>query len=311
MDKMENIVVLSQEDLLEEFYKSNVSINKLITESLASDKKFFIGRIPGVECMICYNLPKKQISDLHLHQLINNAGINVKNYEDIRQYVFEMLKAFQKTTAVAIWERQSDVYKFTGLGQDYLCKISKGPEVYAVALEPFRFLNRPEHWGQSLKGRNILIISSFCESMKSQIENKNIEKIFGDKTWLEGCKFTFVKPPVTLAGNHENKSWQEHFSEFKIRLSSHVNGLETKPDVVLVSCGGYGMPICNYIFSELKLSTVYIGGGLQLFFGIIGKRWLKDKDISYFFNKYREHWIFPSDVEKPSNLNLVEKGCYW
>ena len=308
---MSDIVILSQEELCNEFYKSNIKIKDIITESFELDKKFFIGRIPGVECMICYNLPKKQISDLHVYQLINNAGINIKSYDDIRQYVFEMLKAFQKTTAVAIWERQSDVYKHTGLGQDYLCKISKGIEVYAVALEPFRFLNKHEHWGQCLKGKNILVISSFCDSMKTQIKSKNIENIFGDKTWLEQCKFTFVKPPVTLAGNHENKSWQEHFSDFKIRLSSQVNELEVKPDVVLVSCGGYGMPVCNYIYSELKLSTIYIGGSLQLFFGIMGKRWLNDKDMSYFFNKYRQYWIFPSDVEKPLNMNKVERGCYW
>ena len=308
---MNNIVVYSQEELLNEFYKSNTEIKKIISDYFESQNKFFIGRIPGVECMICYNLPRKQISDLHLHQLINNAGINVKNYEDIRQYVFEMLKAFQKTTAVAIWERQSDVYKFTGQGQDYLCKISRGPEVYAVALEPFRFLNRQEHWGQCLNGKNILVISSFCKSMKAQIENKNISKIFGDEMWLKDCQFTFVKPPVTLAGNHENKSWQEHFLNFKAQLASHVKSGDKKPDLVLVSCGGYGMPICNYIYSELNLSTIYIGGGLQLFFGIIGKRWLKDKDISYFYNKYRSHWIFPSDEEKPANLSQVERGCYW
>lgn len=307
---MDEIQILSDEELWNEFYKSNLKIKELIDEYTLNNKKFLIGRVPGCESMICYEYPHK-LNNLHIFQLINNAGINVTTIKDIHEYVFSTLKSIQNCTALAVWEKQSPVYKYTGKGQDYLCRISKGEEVFARSLEPFNFLNRSANWGECLKRKNILVISSFCESMKRQIENKKLDKIFGDKTWLEGCKFTFVRPPITLSGNHENKSWLVHFSDFKKRVSEHITSLETKPDVVLVSCGGYGMPICNYIYSELNLSTIYVGGVLQIFFGIIGKRWLNEKEVLHFFEKYREHWIFPSEVEKPSNFNNVERGCYW
>lgn len=50
--------------------------------------------------------------------------------------------------------------------------------------------------------------------------------------------------------------------------------------------------------------AVHIGGSLQLYFGIKGKRW----DNS---NLYNEYWISPFAEERPQNLSKVEEGCYW
>ena len=46
-------------------------------------------------------------------------------------------------------------------------------------------------------------------------------------------------------------------------------------DIALLGCGGYGLPLCNFIHKEMEKSTIYIGGGLQLLFGVMGKRWEK------------------------------------
>ena len=53
---------------------------------------------------------------------------------------------------------------------------------------------------------------------------------------------------------------------------------------------------------------MYIGGALQLFFGIIGKRWFDNKEILAFVN---DDWIRPLSIDKPTNFSKVEKGCYW
>jgi hypothetical protein len=53
---------------------------------------------------------------------------------------------------------------------------------------------------------------------------------------------------------------------------------------------------------------MYIGGALQLFFGVIGKRWFDNKEIISLVN---DHWIRPSQEERPLNHTKVEKGCYW
>jgi hypothetical protein len=53
---------------------------------------------------------------------------------------------------------------------------------------------------------------------------------------------------------------------------------------------------------------MYIGGALQLFFGVIGKRWFTNKEILALVN---DHWIRPDASNQPPHYQKVEKGCYW
>ena len=43
-------------------------------------------------------------------------------------------------------------------------------------------------------------------------------------------------------------------------------------DIALLGCGGYGLPLCHFIKTKLNKSAIYIGGGLQLLFGVFGGR---------------------------------------
>ena len=79
-------------------------------------------------------------------------------------------------------------------------------------------------------------------------------------------------------------------------------------DIALVAAGGYGMLVADYIFKEMNKSVMYIGGALQLFFGVIGKRWFDNKEILKMVN---DDWIRPNKEDKPDNFTRVEKGCYW
>ena len=49
-------------------------------------------------------------------------------------------------------------------------------------------------------------------------------------------------------------------------------------DIALLGCGCYGHPLCDFIRNELNKSAIYVGGGLQLLFGVMGKRWLERQD---------------------------------
>lgn len=75
-------------------------------------------------------------------------------------------------------------------------------------------------------------------------------------------------------------------------------------DVALLGCGAYGFPLAAYIKSIGK-QAIHVGGPLQLYFGIRGKRWT---DMGFYSNKY---WTSPSESERPQNLKNVEGGCYW
>ena len=79
-------------------------------------------------------------------------------------------------------------------------------------------------------------------------------------------------------------------------------------DVVMLGCGAYGMPLTKYAWEKHHAMAVYIGGGLQILFGIKGKRW---DDTSIGKRLYNEHWVRPLDSDKPSGAGKVEGGAYW
>ena len=79
-------------------------------------------------------------------------------------------------------------------------------------------------------------------------------------------------------------------------------------DVALLGCGAYGIPLQHYIRS-LGKQSVYVGGGLQILFGIKGKRWDNHPEISSFYNDY---WVRADESECIANYKNVEQGGpYW
>ena len=79
--------------------------------------------------------------------------------------------------------------------------------------------------------------------------------------------------------------------------------------IAFVSCGGYANPICSHIYSKGK-SAMYIGGVLQMYFGILGNRWIQERnDVVHLF--YNEYWKRPKVSERPLNYGKIENGCYW
>ena len=83
-------------------------------------------------------------------------------------------------------------------------------------------------------------------------------------------------------------------------------------DIAMVSCGGFGMILSDYIFSQLGKSVIYVGGCLQLFFGINGNRWKNHDKISKMINN---NWTNVLNKDKPPSLSLnpqlCENSCYW
>ena len=57
-------------------------------------------------------------------------------------------------------------------------------------------------------------------------------------------------------------------------------------------------------------SAIYVGGVLQMYFGILGNRWLKERpEIVKLYRN--QHWTRPKTHERPKNSVKVENGCYW
>ena len=60
--------------------------------------------------------------------------------------------------------------------------------------------------------------------------------------------------------------------------------------------------------SELGRSAIHMGGAVQVFFGMRGKRWDGNPIISGFYN---DAWTRPLPSERPRGTWRVEGSAYW
>jgi hypothetical protein len=275
--------------------------NLYIKSVIESNKPFFIGRIAGCELKVAYCHQQGNFFDIvdELKELENNAGIFTKDSASLTKYCQQLIKSYDNCTIIAEWEQSGKVFAHTGSGQEFITKRTPNiPKIDARALEPYYF---KDNWMPALKGKRVLVVHPFSKTFSKQVNT--FSKLFPEMSWFEDCKLDFITPPLTLAGNHQHKDWQEHLQPFLESLRE-----KKEFDMALVAAGGYGMLVADYIFREMGKSVMYIGGALQLFFGVIGKRWFDNKDILKIVN---DDWIRPGKEDKPDNFTKVEKGCYW
>ena len=261
--------------------------NDKISEIIQTNNNFLITRVGlGGETIVsaCY-LAKQQIPHQGIHWLYNNAGF----YGDQEFDRFSNLygDACKNSDLHAYWNYPG----FVEL-EDFLVPENK-TLIDPGGLESFRF-NNP--WSKNLKEKKILIISPFKDEIDAQLKVK--DKIWENKDILPDADYMTYKSIQSIGGEGPHKDWYESFDIMVDDIS------KIDFDIALLGCGSYGLPLANYI-KNIGKSAIYIGGGLQLYFGIKGKRWDSSSDINKCYNEY---WIRP---EKTKNSNNVEGGCYW
>jgi len=266
-----------------------------IRSLLQSDKPFLIGRIAGVELQIATQY-QHRYPDAHLiAELENNAGIYVKDSTSLLLYMDMLVKSYDRCTAIAEWS--GDILQILQKAQEFIQKRTPAtPKLQARSLEPYY---TDCNWMSGLEGKRVLIVHPFVHTIRAQIPR--LQEIFPGKTWFPSCTFLCFAPPVTLAGNHGQIDWKTQYDQ----CIERIDRLEDY-DVALVAAGGYGMLIADHLFQQKK-QVIYVGGALQLFFGIIGKRWFENKEIMGMMN---DSWVRPNK-ERVANCTRVEKGCYW
>lgn len=184
-------------------------------------------------------------------------------------------------------------------------------KVQLEMLYPF-FVEHP--WTRALKGKNVLVVHPFAESIQGQYKKR--QSLFENPNILPEFNLITLKAIQSIGGNHnEFASWFEAL-EFMENQISKINF-----DVCILGCGAYGLPLAAYV-KRIGKKAVHLGGGTQLLFGILGKRWIEqyhdtwhyrpDVDINTNYRPlFNDHWVFPSKSETPVAARNVENACYW
>lgn len=163
-------------------------------------------------------------------------------------------------------------------------------------------------WTRALKGKKVLVIHPFAETIKKQYGRR--KQIFpNDPDILPEFDLQVMKAVQTAGGAKSKfKDWFEALDYMKSEID------KVNYDICLIGCGAYGFPLAAHCKKRGK-QAIHLGGVLQLLFGIKGKRWETVKEYldeyPYTETYYNECWVRPSVTETPINAKGVEDSCYW
>jgi hypothetical protein len=283
--------------------------NQQIIDCIKSDNPFIISRF-GAETLLCFDyLHNKQINYKNMNQIMRNCGIYSKSNEQrVFEEYFEKVKdTIKNSDCLACFqekETKSLYQTFISIQKESIDKFNL-IEIHSRSLEPFYIVQQNEiPWSHYLIGKKVLVINPFVKSFQKQM--KNNFQIFKDKPiFLENQHFIYYQSFQTHGDNHIHNDWKETFSI----MCKDIEKLDF--DIALLGCGAYGLPLCNFIKSKLNKSAIYVGGGLQLLFGVMGERWIQRDDWKKIIEENNTKFIRPSGDELLETRNTIENSCYW
>lgn len=184
--------------------------------------------------------------------------------------------------------------------------------VHLETLYPF-FVERP--WTLALKGKKVLIVHPFEETIINQYAKR--VHLFKNEGSLPEFELITLKAIQSAAGIRPPfKNWFEALKFLEDKIS------KIDFDICILGCGAYGLPLAAHV-KRMGKKGFHVGGGLQLLFGIKGKRW---DDPNYGFTEYIEYpglmtesycslynefWIRPLKEDTPQSAQKLDGAIYW
>jgi hypothetical protein len=250
--------------------------SEFILEKINNEKGVFIGRIAGSDYesvrsyvinndvnMNYYNLVKM------LNGYFDKETDEIKKKENFKKYLDIMLKCYKESEILLnpcaeIQRSLIDVQnnKFN----KFICE--NKPLIHYYWIESVTpFLNDFKIFAQ---GKKILIVSPFSESIKFQYKRKDL--LLKNYTYPDFELVTY-DTPITYNNEKDSLSHIEtnNWLEQCEKMENEIMKLDF--DIALLSCGSYAMYLGNVISKKMNKKAIYIGGIMNIFFNIYGKRY--------------------------------------
>lgn len=227
--------------------------------------------------------------EISINPLCKNAGFFPNDFSLMPKYYELNLEAMKEIDALG-----SYIYA----EKYFIRELKKAKKINIEGYyAPFLYQNP---WTKILKGKKVLVIHPFEESIRNQYKRKHL--IWENDDILPDFDLKVIKAEQSI--NDEKTSfntWFDALESMKVKMS------DTDFDIALIGAGAYGMPLAAYA-KHLGKQTVHLAGWTQILFGIKGKRWVDMPSVSKYMNEY---WVFPMANEVPKNFKMIENGCYW
>lgn len=237
------------------------------------------------------------------YALNNNAGVFPKGREIAERFAERYLSDIPEIDMLACHQYY----------EKYMPLRDNIQRIQLEMLYPF-LVERP--WSRILKGKKVLVIHPFEDSIKSQYAKRNV--LFDNPEILPEFDLITMRAVQTVAGNKsEFNDWFEALAYMEKQMES------IDFDVAIIGCGAYGLPLAAHA-KRIGKQAIHLAGGTQLLFGILGNRWtdsykkigvwhyLPGKEINIDYTPlFNENWIYPLPADTPKNTQAVEGSCYW
>lgn len=188
--------------------------------------------------------------------------------------------------------------------------------IHFESIYPY-FVERP--WTRALKGKKVLVVHPYADTIQKQYAQR--EKIYNNPEILPEFELMTLKAVQSSA--YAEVPFKDWFEALKY-MEDEIDKIDY--DICLLGCGAYGLPLAAHVKRQGK-QALHIGGGLQLLFGIKGRRWeVEYKKLTEmgsfgynvpfrlnlnYYDLFNEYWVNPSGDEIPVQAKTVEGGCYW
>lgn len=282
--------------------------NAVIRRRLEAGKPFMLGRFGETELRVMmyglmhrfpiYNpLKQRRILQQGCANWCEGAGFFPRRVNFIPRFTDIFVEACSSADVLAVWYNPYEDYvSDTYARQADICRFQ--------SLNSFFEHPLPNPWTGGLKGKKVLVISPFAETIQKQYQIR--EKLWENPDVLPEFELKTIKavesPRITGRSNGF-KNWFEALEWL------YQQTLKIDYDVALLGCGAYGFPLAAKI-KKSGHAAIQLCGQTQILFGIKGRRWEEENPdrMAQFANEY---WVRPAGSELPKNRRYVESGCYW
>lgn len=234
-----------------------------------------------------------------------NAGVFNPTYQILERFAHRYLED----------SKQIDMLMSVNYKERFMPLKPECEYIHFEAIYPY-FVERP--WTRALKGKKVLVVHPYAESINKQYARR--EKLYENPDILP--EFELVTMKAVQSSAYAEVPFKDWFEALKY-MEDEIAKIDF--DICLLGCGAYGLPLAAYV-KHLGKQALHIGGGIQLLFGIKGKRWetgsqyiggkwgyntpVPVNDVEY-HKLFNEYWTIPTGDEVPTQARLVEGACYW
>ena len=225
-----------------------------------------------------------------MSKMENNTGFFPADIEHLDRFYDTMMEDIKQLDILGSWLYRENFFEN---------ELKEVKRIKRFDMEPY-FHREP--WSRELVGKRVLVVHPFATSIRKQYAKR--DKLFANPEVLPTFELITYRPVQSIAGNYDKlpfKSWFEALHSMKADISA------IDFDVAILGCGAYGFPLAAHI-KRMGKQSIHLGGATQILFGIIGRRWETEYNMSPYVN---EHWIRPGEDERPDNFDKIEGGCYW